>query len=377
MKSNAWRIPASRWQDKQSTKKRFLYGAVFLLYNIISYMKKFHVITFGCQMNKADSERLSSALEKKKYKPVKKISEADLIMVNMCSVRQSAVNRVFGVCQKIAKLKKKNKKLKTVLTGCILKNDARKFAKFFDEVINQEKARTKWPYKKIENSQSSVSYVPISNGCNYSCSYCVVPTTRGRLQCFGHNKILQEVKNATNGGAKEIWLLGQNVNDYTSPEDHSVKFPKLLKAASKISGNFSIRFMSPNPNNFSDELINVMADSPKIANYLNIPLQSGDNKILKEMKRPYTVEQYKTLIKKIRQKMPSINLSTDIIVGFPDETKKQFTNTAKLMKEIKFNIAYISKYSARKGTAAYQMKDNVPIAEKKRRWQVLDQIVNA
>ncbi len=341
-------------------------------------MKHYRIITFGCQMNKADSERLSFGLEQKGYKPAPDINGADLIMVNMCSVRQSAVNRVFGVCQKIVKLKKKNKKLKTVLTGCILKNDERKFSDFFDEIIDQQKARTihNPNDRKIILSPMihSPAYIPISNGCNYSCSYCVVPSTRGRLICYDHEKILKEASNAVKK-SNEIWLLGQNVNDYTSPKNKAIQFPELLKMVSKIPGDFSIRFMSPNPNNFSDKLINVMARSPKIAKYLNIPLQSGDNKILKEMKRPYTAEQYRLLIKKIRKQMPDINLSTDIIVGFPGETKKQFANTAKLMKELQFNIAYISKYSSRKGTAAYAMTDNVPIAEKKRRWQVLNQII--
>lgn len=335
-------------------------------------MQKYHIITYGCQMNNADSERIAAALDKKGYKSALNINKADLILVNMCSVRQPAVNRVYGLKPKFAKLKAKNKKLKTILTGCILKSDEKKFSDFFDEILDLKNA-TKYNFAK---KKSAPAYIPISNGCNYSCSYCVVPSTRGRLKCHDHKEIFKEVKNAVKSGAKEIWLLGQNVNDYTSPENLSIKFPELLKMVAGIPGKFSIRFISPNPNNFSDELIDLIADSPKIAKYLNLPLQSGDNKILKAMKRPYTTEQYKKLVEKIRKKIPDINLSTDIIVGFPGETKKQFENTAKLMKEIKFNIAYISKYSPRPGTDAFRVADNVPVAEKKKRWQALNELVN-
>lgn len=338
-------------------------------------------------MNESDSERLATVFDKKGYKPASVANDADLILVNMCSVRQSAVDRVDGLKKKLSELKTKNHKLKTILTGCILKSDKKKFSEYFDKILDTKnliKKVKKYNAVKKENSlayiPNKLAYIPISNGCNYSCSYCVVPSTRGRLQCRNHKKIIREFKEAVKmnvkTSAKEIWLLGQNVNDYSSPADSLIKFPELLEMAAAVKGDFSIRFMSPNPNNFSEKLIDVMANSSKIAKYLNIPLQSGDNRILKAMKRPYTSAQYKALIKKIRIKISNINLSTDIIVGFPGETKKQFENTAKLMKEIKFNIAYISKYSPRKGTVAYQMKNNIPIAEKKRRWKILNKIVN-
>jgi tRNA-2-methylthio-N6-dimethylallyladenosine synthase len=334
-------------------------------------MKKYHIITFGCQMNKSNSERISTILEKKNYRPVKNINEADLILVNMCSVRQSAVDRVFGLSQKLAKLKYQNSNLKTILTGCVLKEDKNKFRKIFDEI---------WDIKNYFNTmpkcQSKFLYfVPISNGCNNFCSYCVVPYTRGKLICREHKEILKETKKAIKKGYKEIWLLGQNVNDYHSPNNSSINFPKLLKMVNDIPGNFIIRFISPNPKNFSDELINVMARYQKVAKFLNLPVQSGDNQILKKMNRPYTVQQYKNLVKKIRKKIPDINLSTDVIVGFPDEVQSQFENTVKLFKEIKFDIAYISKYSPRPGTTAFKLKDNVPQREKERRWRILNDII--
>ena len=358
-------------------------------------------------MNKSDSERIAAVLEKRGYKsttrqdwqgyksaPRQDWKMADLIVVNMCSVRQSAVDRVYGLIPKFRKLKQEKPKVKTILTGCILKKDRKKFKEQFDLILDI-KTLVNWPESlnkitnKITNSalflgteknylsikpkrKSSLSaLVAISNGCNNFCTYCAVPFTRGKLICREHKKILEEVKNATKKGAREIWLLGQNVNDYTSPIDNSINFPKLLKMINNIPGNFRIRFMSPNPKNFSDKLIDVMAESKKIAKYLNLPVQSGDNKILKKMNRPYTVEQYKNLVKKIRKKIPDINLSTDVIVGFPGETRKQFENTAKLFKQIKFNVAYISKYSPRPETSAFQIKDNVPIKEKKTREKIL------
>ena len=332
---------------------------------------KYRIINFGCQMNKSDSERIATVLENLKYKLASDINEADLIVVNMCSVRQSAVDRVFGLIPKFQKLKTKNEKLKTILTGCVLKEDKRKFEKSFDQVLKFKDLLEYQP--KYQNDFSA--FIPISNGCNNACSYCVVPYVRGPLVCRDHREILEEVKNVVQKGFREIWLLGQNVNDYQSPTDSSINFAKLLELVNDILGNFQIRFTSPNPKNFSGELIEVMAKSKKVAKYINLPVQSGDNEILKRMNRPYTIEQYKNLVKKIREKIPDINLTTDVIAGFPGETKKQFENTVKLFKEIKFNLAYIAKYSPRPGTAAFQIKDNVSLKEKRRREKILREII--
>jgi len=335
-------------------------------------MKKYYIITYGCQMNKADSERIATILEKKGYSPAKNTEEADLILVNMCSVRQSAVDRAYGLIPKFKKLKAKNPELKTILTGCILKKDGIKIAKGFDQIIDFNDLLKYMPKRQ----KRALAYIPISNGCNNACTYCVVPYTRGKLFCRDHKEIIMEVKNAVKMGFTEIWLLGQNVNNYQSPADSKINFARLLKLVDKISGDFQIRFMSPHPTHFTDELINTMAKCKKIAHFLNLPVQSGDNKILKAMNRTYTVEQYKNLVEKIRRKIPDINLSTDVIVGFPGETKKQFENTAKLFKELKFNIAYIAKYSPRPGNAAFKLKDNVPYKEKQRRWKILNNIIS-
>jgi tRNA dimethylallyltransferase len=321
-------------------------------------------------MNKADSERISTLLEKKGYKRALKIEQADLIVVNMCSIRQQAVDRIYGLFHKLKKLKNKNPKLKTVLTGCITKEDKINLKKMFDDVWKNDYIDI---IPKERNDKSAL--IPISNGCNNFCSYCIVPFTRGPLVCRSHKDILKEAKKAIKEGSKEIWLLGQNVNDYQSSKDKSINFPKLLKMVANLKGDFSLRFTSPNPKNFSDELILTMAESKKISKYLNLPIQSGDDTILKKMNRPYKVKQYKELVKKIREKMPEINLSTDVIVGFPGETEKQFQNTVNLFKELRFSLAYINKYSPRPGTKAATFKDDFSREEKKTREKTLQNII--
>ena len=365
-------------------------------------MKKYFITTFGCQMNRSDSERIAAVLEKINYKPSLNLSGADLIIVNMCSIRQSAVNRVYGLSEKFPKLKITKKKLKTILTGCILKRDLKQFEKRFDfilpiktlnlwpEIIKEDEyffrlnqrgpsfnKKFKADYLKIKTKHSlnfSVS-IPVSTGCDNFCTYCIVPHTRGPLICRPHKDILKEVKSSIKNGAKEVWLLGQNVNDYKSPSDNLVTFSKLLKMVNDIPGNFWLRFASSNPKDFSKEMIKRLGQCKKLTPYLNLPVQSGDNTILKRMNRPYTVEQYKTLVKKIRKEIPNISLSTDIIVGFPGETKKQFQNTIKLFHDIKFDMAYIAEYSPRSGSKASLLEDNVSLEEKTRRREVLTKIM--
>src|SRR3989344_8378978 len=189
-------------------------------------MKKYWIITYGCQMNESDSERIASVLEKGNYKSASKENGADFIVVNMCSVRQSAVDRVYGLIQKFSKLKAQNPKLKTVLTGCILPKDKQKLREGFDQIIRFPDLLK---YKANPSTSSGRVFVPISNGCNNLCSYCAVPLTRGDLKCRSHKEILKEVKDAVKKKPKEIWLLGQNVNNYCSPEDPTINFAKLMK----------------------------------------------------------------------------------------------------------------------------------------------------
>ncbi len=354
---------------------------------------KYHIITFGCQMNKSDSERISAVLESLGYDKTSDIAKADLIVVNMCSVRQTAVDRVYGLIPKLKKLK-----AKTILTGCILKPDRKKLASSFDFILDKtelyklpgllnKKKKIKKDYlsikPKYENAFSA--YVPISFGCSNFCSYCAVPYTRGKLISRSHKNILKEIKDLIEKGYKEIWLLGENVNDYCSPLDSKIDFTELIKEIDKIPGKFWLRFTSPHPKNFSLKMINALAQSPKVTPYLNLPLQSGDNEVLRRMNRPYTINDYMGVITALRSAFKAkrqgldkeLAISTDIIVGFPGETKKAFENTKKAMEKIRFDMAYISQYSPRPQSLCFEkMKDNVPKKEKKTREKILVKVLN-
>jgi len=328
---------------------------------------KYFIKTFGCQQNESDSERLAAFFEKQGYNKTEELEEADLIVVNACSVRQTAVDRVLGLQKKFEHLKAKK-----ILTGCVLKSDRKKFEKFFDKILsikeflgNKYLSDLRPTYKFSESA-----FVPIMTGCDNYCTYCVVPYTRGREVSRKSEKIISEVKNLVSRGYKEITLLGQNVNSY------EYGFVGLLKKLNDIPGVFTIKFLTNHPKDFSDELINIIARCKKIAKEIHLPIQSGDDEILKRMNRGYTARQYKDLVKKIRKRIPDVKLSTDVIVGFPGETRKQFENTVKLFKEIKFDKAYIAKYSPRVGTAAAKFKDDVSLKEKKRRWNILNELVN-
>ncbi len=349
---------------------------------------KYSIITYGCQMNKSDSERIAAVLERIGYKNTSKADGADLIVVNMCSVRQSAVDRVYGKIKNFAKLKIKNEKLKVILTGCVLRRDRKKFAECFDYILDVKdlpswqkylKPKSKeveacLDYLKILPKYSSfpVGFVSISTGCNNFCSYCVVPYARGQEICQPVKDIINEIKELVKQDYKELWLLGQNVNSFLLED---INFPKLLRTVNDIPGNFWLRFTSSHPKDFSDELIEAMSLCEKVTPYLNLPVQSGDDEILRKMNRKYTIEDYKEIVEKIRKRIPGITLSTDIIVGFPGETKKQFENTAKLFRKIGFDMAYISQYSSRPGTTAAKLPDNVSRKEKGKREEILTEIL--
>lgn len=350
---------------------------------------KYHIITFGCQMNRSDSERIASVLEGMGYEETFDIRRADLAIINMCSVRQSAVDRVYGLSPLFIALKTKNRGFRAVLTGCILKPERAKLASVFDFILNKEDLEN-WPsllkgkepkkkkpdYLKIvpKYGNGIQAFVPISNGCDNFCTYCAVPYTRGKLVSRSHKDIVREVKNLIEKGYKEIWLLGENVNSYKSGK---VDFSKLIEEIDKIEGKFWLRFTSPHPKDFSDKLIDTLSKSKKFAPYINLPAQSGDNKVLRKMNRPYTREKYISLVKKIRKVFKNkIAISTDIIVGFPGETKERFKNTERLMKEICFDMAYIAEYSPRpQSFACEKMEDDIPLKEKKRRSKALTEIL--
>jgi len=398
-------------------------------------IKRYCIFTLGCQMNKSDSERIATIFDSFNFKETNLESLADFIVVNACAVRQKAVDRIYGKIKNWQKLRKKNPNLKIILTGCVLKEDREKFNKRFDFIFdigdfeslrefiiqvclsqdiclpagkqaafirnfnrknygvlaknfsvcpaylgdNQNNDYFKIIPKYRDKKQA---LVPIMTGCNNFCAYCVVPYTRGRERSRPMEDILSEIKNLVKKGYQKIVLLGQNVSSFQISELKSqISKPKsdfvtLLEKISKIPGDFVIEFLTSHPKDIGDDLIQSFAELPKLAPKLHLALQSGDNRILHLMNRKYTREQFRGLVAKIRRACPDIFLSTDIIVGYPSETKKQFASTVSLCKELKFDKAYIALYSPRAGTEAARLKDNVSPEEKKRRWKILDNLIN-
>jgi len=359
--------------------------------------RTYFIKTFGCQANIADSERIENYLLSVGLTPVKEYKKAAWVIINSCSVRQSAENRVYGLVNNLQKLRiNELTNLRIILTGCMLYHPIRYLKKRLTGVDYFVRTPD-WPkfikahfdtsqYRSGNNipvaEYKGYTLVPIMEGCNNFCTYCVVPYARGREQSRPMKEIINEVKNLVKRGHRKILLLGQNVNSYNSKlkiksQKLKVKAPfaKLLVGLNKINGVERIAFLSSNPWDFTDDIIEAMT-LPKIAHHLHLPVQSGDKKILRRMNRKYTPLQYIELVDRIKKKIPDIRISTDIIVGFPGETKKQFQHTVDLCRKIGFYQAFINKYSPRPGTAAYKMEDNVPIIEKKRRWRILDNLIN-
>jgi tRNA-2-methylthio-N6-dimethylallyladenosine synthase len=348
---------------------------------------KYFILTYGCQANYADSERITRKLNDAGHKKTDKIEKADLIVVNACSVRQSAMHRVYAKINKYsAQGRSASGGKKIILAGCVLAADKKKLKNKVSKIWHPDEYFDLMPVYSSPHS----AYVPIMTGCNNFCSYCAVPYTRGREKSRPAKEIIQEVKKLVKNKYKEIWLLGQNVNSYKSEirnpkfETNSklqiqnskrLNFAELLRTINNIPGDFQIKFLTSHPKDIFDELIKTIAYCKKISKEIHLPMQSGDNTILKKMNRKYTIGYYKNLIRKIRKYIPRAKISTDIIVGFPAETKKQFENTAKAVKELKFSKAYIACYSPRPGTLAAKLADNIPRQEKKERRKILVKIL--
>jgi len=363
-------------------------------------MKKYFIRTYGCQMNESDSERIAGWYESRGWKKAKKIEEADEIVINTCSVRQAAEDRVYGLINNLKKLKAKSSSLlakprqgkgqnlkslkpKIILTGCMLRYPIADLKKKLPAVSEFKKISE----FKIDNPQFAIrdskthAWIPIMEGCSHFCTYCVVPYARGPEKSRLFEEIVCEVEELARRGYKQITLLGQNVNSYNPPNydksmhDNQNPFAALLRRLHEIPGIEKISFITSNPWDLTDDIIEAMS-LPKIDRYLHLPVQSGDDEILRRMNRPYTVKQYLKLVKKIHRKIPDIKIGTDIIVGFPGETEEQFRNTVKLCQEVGFEKAYIAMYSPRPGTAAFKFKDSISHKEKKRRWKILEKLIN-
>jgi tRNA-2-methylthio-N6-dimethylallyladenosine synthase len=413
---------------------------------------KYFIITFGCQQNKADSERIDRAFKNRGFTKARSYKNSNYVIVNTCMVRESAENRVYGLVNNLGVIKesalKKGILYKIIITGCMIGLAYRdKTGKFLKKIKNAMPAVDEFmPIEEVGfdsepvRTDKKTAWVTISNGCNNFCTFCVVPMTRGREVSRPYEDILEECKELKKQGYTYVTLLGQNVNSYgadlilgqeniqamrdldkvyfdnpkhefrntkqaskledSKPSGLSrisdfgfrdlkpvyVKhlgryrlptlFPHLLDAVAKL-GFKTVDFISSNPWDFSDELIDVIARNSNISRTIHFALQSGDNNVLKRMNRWYTREKYLELVEKMRTKIPGIRFTTDIIVGFCGETEEEYQNTVDLCKKVGFYKAFIARYSLRPLTAATKvMKDDIPATVKKKRWQELDRIVN-
>lgn len=365
---------------------------------------KYFIKTFGCQQNVADSERLGSTFKARGMSETKSIKAADYVVINTCMVKRSAEDRVYGMVQNLGLVKeeklKNNQFFKIVVTGCMVGLAFRdKTGEYLAKIRERMPEVDEFmPIEEVGFDHEPVrqnhedAWVPISNGCNNFCTFCVVPFTRGREISRPFEQVIAECKALKEKGYKTVTLLGQNVNSYGA--DLKAKglkpvyvkhlgryriptlFPHLLGEVAKL-GFEKVSFMSSNPWDFSDELIKTIATHPNITRTIHLPVQSGDNEILKRMNRWYTNREYLKIIAALKKYIPEVKITTDIIVGFCGETEEEFNNTVSLVKKVDFEKAYISIYSQRPMTSATKLfADDVPHAIKKARWLFLDKFIN-
>jgi len=367
--------------------------------------KKATVITYGCQMNVNESAKMKQILQTMGYEIVDDIDDSDLVFLNTCTVREGAAVKVYGKLGDLKRLKeKKNGKMIIGVTGCLAQEVRDEFIKktpYVDLVLgNQNIGRIPDIIERLEKGEDVhvvmvededelpqrvdadfgddiEASISITYGCNNYCTFCIVPYVRGMERSVPLHEIVQDVKKYTEKGYKEILFLGQNVNSYGSDlADETDNFAKLLRESAKIEGDFWIKYVSPHPKDFTDEVIEAIADNSKIARMLHLPLQSGSTKILNAMNRGYTKEEFITLAKKIKEKIPDIGLTTDIIVGFPGETDEDFQDTMDVVNEVGFENAFMFMYSKRSGTPAATMEEQVDEQVKNERLQQLMRLQN-
>ena len=367
--------------------------------------KKATVITYGCQMNVNESAKMKQILQTMGYEIIDDIDDSDLVFLNTCTVREGAAVKVYGKLGDLKRLKeKKEGKMIIGVTGCLAQEVRDEFIKktpYVDLVLgNQNIGRIPDIIERIEKGEDVhvvmvededelpqrvdadfgddiVASISITYGCNNYCTFCIVPYVRGMERSVPLHEIVQDVKKYTEKGYREILFLGQNVNSYGSDlADDTDNFAKLLRESAKIEGDFWIKYVSPHPKDFTDEVIEAIADNSKIARMLHLPLQSGSTKILNAMNRGYTKEEFITLAKKIKEKIPDIGLTTDIIVGFPGETEEDFQDTMDVVNEVGFENAFMFMYSKRSGTPAATMAEQVTEQIKSERLQQLMRLQN-
>ena len=359
-------------------------------------MKKYFIITYGCQMNEHDSEKLAGMLEAIDYHKAEEVEEADIILINTCTIRENAELRVFGKVGELKRLKENNPDLIIGVGGCMMQSEkaVRHLYEKHPQVdlifgthnihhvpdlikrIEKERSRIVEVWDEEEGlipdlpsvrESDFKAWVSIIQGCNNFCTYCVVPYVRGRERSRPFKDIINEVEKLVAEGVKEITLLGQNVNSYGKDFKENIDFAYLLQELDKIPALYRLRYMTSHPRDFSFKLIQVIKDTKAVCEHFHLPIQSGSNRILKKMNRGYSREKYLELVNKIRQEVPEAAITTDIIVGFPGETEEDFQETIDLVKEVRFDSAFTFIYSPRTGTPASKMEEQIPEDIKKER----------
>lgn len=359
-------------------------------------LKTYYIQTFGCQMNVHESEKMAGVFKSYNLNETEDKENADVVLINTCAIRESAELKIESFIGNLKKGKHRGTIKCIILVGCMTQQENKaaelkkkfpeidiilgthnlaNFKKHFDNFINTAlgaveiiTARGDGDIEEVYRTSGVNAWVNISFGCNNFCSYCIVPYVRGREVSRKEEDIILECKELIEKGYKQITLLGQNVNSYGNDiEDSSINFPNLLKKIDSIPGEYRIRFMTSHPKDLSDELIKTIKEGKHIAHAIHLPVQSGSTKVLKEMNRKYTREHYLNIVSKIKKELPDVELTTDIIVGFPGETEEDFNETMSLIEEVKYQQIFGFLYSKRKGTAAEKFEGHLPLKVKKER----------
>ena len=397
-------IKEARYRSKDKTK---VYYDKYIIPESIEKIgkdKKYTILTYGCQMNVHDSENISGIMEELMYTKEEDMNSSDVIILNTCAIRENAHNKVIGILGRIKKLRETNKDIITVVAGCMPQEEGiatmfKEKYKWVDIVIGthnihelplllekayNDKKQNIEVYSKegdiieglpVNRDSKHKAWVNIQYGCDKFCSYCIVPYTRGKQRSRMPEDILSEVEELANMGYKEITLLGQNVNAYGKDLDINYTMADLLEETAKI-GIDRVRFVTSHPWDFTDDMIDIISKYSNIMPYIHLPIQSGSDAILKKMNRRYTIEEYKTLFNKLKERIPNVSITTDIIVGFPNETDEDFEATLNIYNELKYDLAYTFIYSKREGTPASSMEDSIPMEIKEERLQRLNELVN-
>lgn len=355
-------------------------------------MRKYFIHTMGCAMNEYDSLRIASTFEKLGFVAAEEMEDGDYLIINTCSVREKPQNKAGSAIGRFRKIKKERPEVKIGFCGCVAQQEGEKLLKQFtyidfvmgtdglfrlEDIIAHVDSGKRLCDRDVNEGGLEIdifkrpvtasSTVTIMKGCDNFCSYCIVPYVRGREKSRSEIEILDEVKYLAENGAREIILLGQNVNSYGTTIDKSITFPELLNRVSEVDGVERIRFITSHPKDFSDDLLAVMRDNDKMCEYLHLPLQAGGDYVLKRMNRKYTYEQYREKVLKAKDMIPNLALSSDFIVGFPGETDADFEATLRAIEEIRYDMIYAFNYSVRPGTKAENFEDDVPLEVKKMR----------